>query len=382
MIRPTVAHVDLHAITSNLADIRRFLDAAPRPGPAPAIIAVVKANAYGHGLERVGRTLAEAGASCLACADVAEGMALREAGVAVPILIFGALGVSDLSGLFTHDLTPTVSSPTAARALEQAAERRGTGLSCHLKIDTGMNRLGFRHDNLRRTIPTLTDCGHLAVDGLYTHFASADDPADPSFDAQRRRFDDAVRVLREMGVAPRMRHAANSAALIRDPRCWYEAVRPGILLYGLAPGPAPTPMALRPAMSLRSRVTAVKGVRAGEAVGYGRRFVARRPSTVAIVPAGYADGIDGRLAGRGEVLVRGRRAPIIGSICMDMIVIDVTGYRVEPNDEVVILGTQGEQSIDAREMASIVDTIPYEVVCRIGSRIERVYNERAIPPSA
>ena len=168
-------------------------------------------------------------------------------------------------------------------------------------------------------------------------------------------------------------HAANSAALLRDSRTWYDRVRPGLLLYGLVPPPLASTLPLTPIMTLGSRIVAVKGVRAGEGVGYGVKFTAEQPTTIAIVPAGYADGLDLRLAGRGSVLIRGRRAPIVGSVCMDMLMADVTGLDVSPGDEVVIIGAQGDERIDVREMAAQIGTIPYEILCRIGSRIERVY---------
>ena len=177
-----------------------------------------------------------------------------------------------------------------------------------------------------------------------------------------------------LGGRPRYRHAANSAALLRDARVWFDLVRPGLLLYGIVPPPLASTVPLQPVMTLVSRVVAVKGMRAGEITGYGGRFTAERPTTIAIVPAGYADGLDLRLAGRGSVLIRGRRAPIVGSVCMDMLMADVTGMDASPGDEVVIIGAQGDDRIDAREMAAAIGTIPWEVVCRVGSRIERVYS--------
>ena len=179
--------------------------------------------------------------------------------------------------------------------------------------------------------------------------------------------------LQALGARPRFRHAANSAAVVRDPRVWFDRVRPGLLLYGIVPPPLKSSIALAPVMTLKSRVTAVKGMRTGEVIGYGARFTATKPTTIAIVPAGYADGLDLRLAGRGAVLIRGRRAPIIGSVCMDMIMIDVTGLDASPGDEVVFIGSQSGDTIDAREMAETIGTIPWEIVCRVGTRIERVY---------
>jgi alanine racemase len=384
MIRATVAHVSLDALKANLGAIRDYL--AGEPGrPAPAVITVIKANAYGHGASRVAHALEQAGASMLACADIEEGVVIRQAGVRVPILVFGALSVSDLDGLFEYALTPTISTPGAARAVRAAAARHRTTVGYHLKIDTGMNRLGFRHDNLRRTLPELLASPNLRLDGVYTHFASADVPESPVFNQQRERFEHAWDVIQEFEphaqsrepTARILRHACNSAALLRDSRVWYDAVRPGLLLYGIVPPPLASTIPLEPVMSLTSRVVAVKGVRPGEGVGYGWRFHTAEPRSIAVVPAGYADGLDTRLCGRGHVLIRGRRAPIVGAVSMDMITIDVTEHGdVQPGDEVVLLGKQGDESwqrIDAREIAAAIGTIPWEVVCRIGTRVERQY---------
>ncbi|HUR21204.1 MAG TPA: alanine racemase [Vicinamibacterales bacterium] len=387
MIRPTVATVHLEAIQHNLGVIRALVLTSSRADahsstaaqqhsstPAPSVIAVVKANAYGHGAGHVAQALEAAGASMFACADLEEGVALRQAGIERPILVFGALSVSDLSYVFEHALTPTVSTPSAARALEAAAARRDQVIACHLKIDTGMNRLGFRHDNLQRTLPPVLAAPHLRIEAVYTHFATADHPESPWLDEQRRRFDVATAALGAMGLRQIRRHAANSAALLRDARTWYDAVRPGLLLYGIVPPPlAATNLELRPALSLTSRIVAVKGLRSGEGTGYGLKWQEDRPRTIAIVPAGYADGLDIRLAGRGQVLVRGKRRQIVGAMNMDMMMIDVTGEDVSPGDEVVMIGRQGAEEITAREIASTIGSIPWEVICRLGSRIERVY---------
>lgn len=402
MIRPTVARVDLAALKRNFRRLLEHLQ-AERPARPPRLIAVVKANAYGHGAGQVARALEDAGADLLACADIEEGAALRAAGVRAPILVFGALSVSDLDGLFDARLTPTISTPGAAQAVDAVAARYRQPLPYHLKIDTGMNRLGFRHDNLRRTLPPLLASPNLALEAVYTHFATADDPESPLFGEQRVRFERALATVASLGRGGRGEsgdrgesasfsapsassarsafcvHAANSAATLRDSRVWYDRVRPGLLLYGLVPPPLASTVDLTPVMSLHSRVVAVKGVRPGEGVGYGARFTAGEPTTIAIVPAGYADGLDLRLAGRGAVLIRGRRAPIVGSVCMDMLMADVTGADVNPGDEVTIIGSQklpsGDiETIDVREIAATIGTIPWEIVCRVGTRIERIYD--------
>jgi alanine racemase len=386
MIRPTVARVDLAAIEQNLSAISAFLGAASRtPYPAPRVIAVVKANAYGHGAADVGLALERAGAAMLACADIEEGIVLRRAGARIPILVFGALGISDLDGVFEFGLTPTISTPSAAHALASATAKKSQTelrrlspedqrLHCHLKIDTGMNRLGFRHDNLARTLPEIATSEHLAIDAVYTHFATADDPEHPAFALQRERFENVLAQLPALGLTPTHRHAANSAALLRDQRVWYDFVRPGLLLYGIVPPPLASTLSLRPALSLHSRIVHVKGIRPGEGTGYGLNYVVPEPRTIAVVPAGYADGLDRRLAGNGHMLVRGQRVPIVGSVCMDMTMIDVTGIDVSPGDDVVIVGRQQDAEIGMREIAAAIGTIPYELLCRVGTRIERLYD--------
>jgi alanine racemase len=376
VIRPTVARVDLGALKSNFRNVVEYLGNESPRSPSP--IAVVKANAYGHGAGQVACALEAAGADLLACADIEEGAALRSAGVSADILVFGALSVSDLDGLFDCRLTPTISTPGAAHAVQAAAARYQRRLRYHLKIDTGMNRLGFRFDNLRRTLPELLASQNLELDAVYTHFATADEPGSPLFNLQRIRFERALAEIAGLGGRPRYRHACNSAALLRDSRVWYERVRPGLLIYGIVPPPLASTIPLTPVMTLGSRVVAVKGVRPGEGVGYGIKFTAPRPTTIAIIPAGYADGLDLRLEGRGAVLIRGTRAPIVGAVSMDALMADVTGLDVSPGDEVVIIGSQIGPSgtmdrIDVREMAAVIGTIPWEVICRMGSRIERVY---------
>lgn len=378
MVRPTYAQIDLDALQDNYRALRTFVGDRV-PGAPPVVMAVVKANAYGHGLVSVARALEAAGATMLACADIEEGVRLRQEGVRAPILVFGALSISDLNGVFDHGLIPTVSSPSAARALQRVAAGRGSQLHCHLKIDTGMNRFGFRYDNLRRTMPEVLGSSHLVFDAIYTHFATAEESSGRLFAEQGVRFDQATSTLASLGLVGVDRHAANSAALLAGPERWYQAVRPGLLLYGVAPPGVFVPGGLKvsPVMSLRSRVVAVKGMRTGETSGYGGRFTAGRPTRVAIVPAGYADGIDVRLAGVGEVLIRGRRAPIVGSVCMDSITIDVSDVDVDPGDEVVVIGAQDGDQIDALEVSMWLGTVPHDVLCRTGSRIERVYSRSA-----
>jgi alanine racemase len=383
VIRPTVATVSAAALKHNLQAVQHLLHPSTSGTGAPAhprtgVIAVVKANAYGHGGVESALAFEAAGASMLACADIEEGVELRRGGVAAPILVFGALSVSDLDGVFDYALTPTVSTPAAATKLQAAAARRGVVLECHLKIDTGMNRLGFRHDNLARSLPPVISSPNLKMTAVYSHAATADEPESPFFEEQRSAFDRSIAALGAMGLRGVRRHFANSAATLRDSRTWYYWVRPGLILYGVVPPPMhAADLDLRPALSLSSRIVAVKGIRPAEGVGYGQRWPPRRslgdggPHTIAVVPAGYADGLDTRLANRGVALVGGRRVPIVGSVCMDMTTVDVTGLDVSPGDEVVFIGRQSAEEITAREMAATIGGIPWEVLCRLGSRIVR-----------
>ena len=370
-VRCTFAHVDLAALQSNFRAIGGFL--AGEQGPAPGIIAVVKANAYGHGAPAVGLALEGTGATMLACADIEEAIVLRKAGVKGEILVFGALSVSDVDGIFEYRLTPTISTPGAGRSLQAAAAKHGVILACHLKIDTGMNRLGLRFDNLDHTMPGLIASPNLEIAAVYTHFATADDPDHLLFPTQRERFAQVLERLPHLGVNPRLRHAANSAATLRDSRVWFDLVRPGLMMYGVIPPPLASTIPLKPVMSLRSRVVAVKGVRTDETVGYGGQWTVRTPGRIAVVPAGYADGLDRRMGGACSVLIRGTRVPIVGAVSMDMMTVDVSDVQVETGDEVVIIGEQGGDRIDVREIAAAIGTSPYEILCRVGTRIERIY---------
>ena len=293
----------------------------------------------------------------LACAVIEEGVELRRGGVRAPILVFGALSVSDLDGVFDHALTPTVSTPAAATKLQAAAARRGVVLECHLKIDTGMNRLGFRHDNLARSLPPVISSPNLKMTAVYSHAATADDLENPFLDEQRSAFDRSIAALGAMGLRGVRRHFANSAATLRDSRTWYDWVRPGLILYGVVP---PSTHAgnldLRPALSLSSRIVAVKGIRPGEGVG----MAAPKPMGSQYHrggPAGYADGPDTRLSNK-VAPVGGRRVPMSGP-CMDMLTVDVRP-DVSPGDEVVFTGRQRGEEITAREMAATIGGIPWK----------------------
>jgi alanine racemase len=239
-----------------------------------------------------------------------------------------------------------------------------------------MRRIGLDYKRAFRNILQIASLKHLELEGIFTHFASAEEKNKSFARIQLERFNDLLNELRKTGIEFPIIHAANSGAVLDLKDSYYNMVRPGLLLYGIVPPPLATEIDLRPALSLTSRIVAVKGVRDGEGTGYGLRWRAEGPRTIAIVPAGYADGLDTRMSGRASVLVRGRRVPVVGSVCMDMLMIDVSGLDVSPGDEVVIIGRQETEAITAREMAAAIGTIPWEVVCRLGARIERQYQEQ------
>jgi len=369
--RPAWAEVDLGAVRDNTATLAGLA--------APArLCAVVKAEAYGHGAVAVARAALDGGASSLAVAMVEEGAALRGAGIDVPVLLLSEPPVSALADVIALGLTPTLYSHGGVEAAAKAVAAGGDGgrLAVHVKVDTGMHRVGARPADAVGVALAATERAELRLVGLWTHFAVADAPDDPFTTEQHDRFCAVVRELAERGVRPPVLHAANSAAAIAHPGTRHDLVRCGIALYGVPPSPALAGrVGLWPAMSLKARVSQVKEVAAGEGISYGLRYRFERRSVVATVPLGYADGIPWRLAVTGgEVLVGGRRRPIAGSVTMDQITVDCgDDDTVAPGDEVVLLGRQGDESIDAWEWAGRLGTIAYEIICGLGRRVPRIY---------
>ncbi|PZN03206.1 MAG: alanine racemase [Bacillota bacterium] len=369
-MRPTWVEVDLDAIAHNVETLQRL--AAPAQ-----LMAVVKADGYGHGAVMVARTALAHGARRLAVAVVEEGVHLRQSAIACPILVMGWTPPWQYGLALRYDLELTVSSEEEARALAEAARREGRRVRVHLKVDTGMGRLGLRwdHPRLAEVAARIAGLGGLELVGVFTHLATADDPDAPLTEEQLARFGRIVATLDERGLRPLLRHAANSAALLRLPGARYDLVRPGIALYGLEPfRGAVAAFDLRPALAWKTRVALVKEVPAGTPISYGATFVTRRPSRIAVLPVGYADGLRRALSNRGQVLVGGRRVPIVGRVCMDQVMVDVTDAGpVAVGDEAVLIGRQGDEAITADEMAGWMDTIGYEVVTGIGRRVPRIY---------
>lgn len=373
-VRPTRAEISLEHLRHNVAELAR---AAQVP-----IWAVLKADAYGHGAKAVARTLERAGAKGFCVALIEEGIELREAGIYAPILVMGSHYPNAWPELLRHQLTPVISRSDQIEALaEEVRERGAPAFGVHLKIDTGMARLGVPFSELSSVAGVLARHPELRLDGVMTHFASAE--SDALFVAQQLElFEQGTALLARMGLPVRLRHAANTAAMLSHPAARLDLVRPGIGLYGMAPGVAGV-AGLRPAMRVRSEIISLRTLRPGASVGYGATFRAARESRIATIPMGYGDGLSRALSNRGHVLVRGRRAPIAGAVSMDLTSVDVTDIPgAAIGDEVVVLGSQegplGSDLISAEQIAAQAGTIAWEVLTGISRRVPRFYREEGV----
>ncbi len=356
------AEIDLGALRHNIAAIRRAV------GPDTRILAVVKADAYGHGALPVAWTAAGAGCAALGVGDSGEAIELREAGIPAPILILGVIIEQEIPEVVRHDVSVTIHSTDLLPLLDHEARRRGRLLKIHLKIDTGLARLGASPARALEVARAVIDRPNLRLEGLCTHFAAAADVETTR--AQLDLFRSVINELERDGIQPPLIHAANSVALFTCPETHFDMVRPGIALYGIDPGPfARLGLGLRPVLSLKTQIAFLKGVPEGTPVGYDGRYRTPRPTRLATCPAGYDDGYPHQLTNRGEAIVRGRRVPVVGSVMMDYIILDVGGVPdVAVGDEVVLIG----DGIRVEELARKLPTIPYEITCRLGKRVKRV----------
>ena len=367
-MRAARAEVDLGAIAHNVGVLRDLV------APA-AVCAVVKADGYGHGAIAVGQAALEAGATWLGVALVEEGSVLRRAQIEAPILLLSQPRPADIPAAVRLRLELSVYTSEAVEAVAEAARLQGVVTPLHLKVNTGMNRVGAQPDEMLTLAKEIARRPELELAAVWTHCAVADDPGDRFTEIQLDRFDQVCAELEAAGLVPRLRHAANTAAAIDHPRSRYDLVRAGIGIYGIPPAPAlEGRVDLRPALSLRAEVSMVKRVTAGERISYGLRHRFDNDTVVATVPIGYADGVPRRLSlVGGEVLVGGRRRPIVGVVTMDQLMVDCGEDVVGVGDEVVLLGRQGEECVTAAEWAERLDTIAYEIVCGIGPRVPRTY---------
>ncbi|MDZ7581185.1 MAG: alanine racemase [Deltaproteobacteria bacterium] len=380
------AEIDLDAVAANVRELRRITR------PAARLLVAVKANAYGHGLVEIACHALQHGADTLGVARLPEALALRDAGIDAPVLIFGYTPPTDVEALVRHDLVQTVYRPEAARAYAERIGKSGARLKVHLKVDTGMGRLGILPDARRYVAPGMDISDHavrevldiaglteLTLEGIFTHFASSDS-ADKRFaEEQFGTFMAFLEQLKRSGLEFEVRHAANSGAIIDMPHTHLDMVRAGVALYGLYPSAEvdKSKIDLTPVMTLKARIVHLKQVPAGFPVSYGMTHTTPAPTVIATVPVGYADGFNRRLSNRGHMLVRGQKAPIVGRVCMDLTMIDVghiPGVALE--DEVVILGRQAGEAITAEDIADLLDTINYEITSAITARVPRLYLKR------
>jgi alanine racemase len=373
--RRTWAEVSLAALGENFHAIQKHV------GKGVTICAVVKADGYGHGAVECALALQAEGAKWLGVTDAAEGLALRGAGARTRILLMTGIWKGEEDGIVAQDLTPTVWEPWHIETLERTARKRDMVLRVHLKIDTGMHRLGAAKEALPHLCEMLSACKHLSLEGVSTHFASAEVLDAEDAVRQMKCFEDGLAVLQSYGLRPSLVHMGNSAAMSARPDTWKTMVRPGIALYGYSlafmRGGEPAeviPLPLRPVLSWKTRVLTVKEVAAGEAVGYMGTFVTKAQSRIAVLPVGYADGYPRLLSNRARVIVGGEYAPVVGRVTMDLTSVDVSHIRgVAVGDEVVLIGKTGGKSVDAVELARLCESVPYEILCGLSQRVPRVY---------
>jgi alanine racemase len=364
--RPTRIRVHLDHLTHNLRSIRAHVGVP--------VMAIVKANAYGHGLVPVSLHLQAQGVEQLGVAFVEEGVALRQAGVTVPILVMGGIFGPQVKQFIAHDLEITVSSLDKLRQVEAAAQALGRKAVIHLKIDTGMERIGVHSYSARPFVEAAVASTWCVLKGIYSHLACADDPASPMTLQQLERFLEACAYIERIGAPMPVRHLANSGGVLHFPATWLDMVRPGILLYGVQPDPASQrSVDVRPVMSLVSQVVYFKVVKAGNPVSYGATWSPEHDTRVVTIPIGYGDGYPRSLSSRGSVLIRGARYPIVGRICMDQFMVDIGQDSAWNEDEVVLIGTQDGNRISAEELAQQAGTIPYEILVGLNERIPREY---------
>jgi alanine racemase len=370
--RPTWAAINREALSANFRLVKDHV------GPDVKVMAVVKANAYGHGAVECAQRLEREGADWFGVALPEEGIELRDAGITKPILCLAGFWEGQATACLERNLVPVVYRLDMIEAFDRAAGERGVVADVHVKIDTGMGRLGIRFDEVSEFADALKKFRNIHVDGLMTHFAAAEEPScGPLTKDQIERFENVVAAFRERGLKPTHTHLANSAAVFGQPAAWGNMVRPGGVLYGLwrdILAPADRGQHLRPVMSLHSRIILLKWVPEGETVGYGCTFEASRKTLVATIPLGYDDGYMRALSNRGHAIIRGVYATVIGRISMDLTLIDVTNVPgVQLNDEVILIGRDGGLAVTAEDIAKTAGTLSYEVTCGVGERVPRIY---------
>ena len=368
--RPTWAEIRLNNLDSNLRSLRTLL------GPEVRIMAVVKANAYGHGAGPIAERLEKIGVEHLAVAILEEALELRQRRVQCPILLLNGFWPGQEKDIVLNRLTPAIFHVGMVQDLARGADRLKSAAGYQIKIDTGLSRLGIDWQRAEECLKAFPQTLSARCEGIYTHLSASEQVDSPSTEVQVGRFQSVVEIFQRDHPAPKWCHVANSAAILNFRRSWFDTVRPGLILYGINPLEHSIPMSLKPLLTLKTRIMQLKSVGAGMSVGYGGAYTTARPSLIATLPVGYADGLNRLLSNCGSVLVRGQIVPIVGRISMDVSLIDTTAVPgASVGDEVVLIGSQGDLEISVQQIARLTGSIPYEVLCRIGQRVPRIYLE-------
>jgi len=367
--KPNWVEIDLDAIAFNCQQIKKWI------GEKTELMAVIKGNAYGHGIVMAAKTALENGATRFAAARVDEGVVLRQAGIDAPVLVLGYVPAEEMETVVKWRITPPIMHWHTAKAVSEISSSQGVVTPVHVKVDTGMGRFGLLPDEVVDFVKRLITLPSIRLEGLYTQFAVADE-ADKTYTyKQFEIYKGVLKDLEEAGIHIPIRHVCNSAATLNFPEMHLDMVRCGTAIYGNYPSPVTDhSIPLRPAMSLKSRVGRIRTLPAGSSISYGRAYTTTRPTTVALVPIGFGDGFSRQLSNKGSVLIRGKRAPIVGRVCMDQCIVDVSGIpEVQQDDEVVLFGRQDGAEITAEEIASLMDSINYVVLAAVSARVPRVY---------
>ena len=372
VVRPTLVEVDLTRLAENFRAIQ------VKVSPAK-MMPILKANAYGHGLVQVARLMEKLGADYLGVAVLEEGILLREQGIRAPILVLGGILGNQVPYFIQHNLTITASSVDKLWHVDEVAEQLGTVARVHLKIDTGMERIGVHYYSAESLLETALQCKHIEVEGIFSHFANSD-AADLSYARlQLERFQEVLSFYEKHDLPPpRLRHISNSGSILQLPESYYDIVRPGLLLYGVYPSPeTDRSVAVQPALSWKSRVVYFKVIQPGHPVGYDSTWESDQQVRAVTIPVGYGDGYFRSMSHQAEVIIRGKRYPVVGTISMDQIVVNIEWETAYNDDEVILIGEMGDEQINAEELAVWAGTIPYEIMTNINTRVPRVYKGKA-----
>ena len=366
-MRPSCIEVDLSILTHNLKLIREHIDNRP-------VMAVVKSNAYGHGLVRVAHLYEQLGVNSLGVALLEEGIILRKSGISLPIAVFGGVLMEQIPELLEWDLEFFVPSTEVLNDTENLCKAQNRHATVHLKIDSGMGRIGTIAENSESLIASALDSEHINIKGVCSHFACADNPDDPMTLEQIDRFLEAVSVFERLGASTPLRHIANSGGVLYFPQSHLDIVRPGIILYGVYPEPScPRILELKPALKLKSKVSFHKSIPPGFSISYGATWTSESTAEISTIPLGYGDGYPRRLSNRGEVLINGKRRPIVGRVCMDQFMVNCKSENQKAGAEVILIGGQDGQCIKVEEMSKWAETIPYEILTNLNERLPRTY---------